>query len=136
MKPFKYLLVLALVLSIFTSCKKDDDSMETMLDNAALIVGTWHYTMGTTNGTLDPPEDCQEFFAVTFREDLNMTIFDREGANCETSIQIQGTYSINENTLTVNTGETLTGEILELTANILKIRFVEGSVTEVETYEK
>ena len=135
MKNISKLLVLALITVSLIGCNKGDDSDDATMTNAPLT-GTWHFVNSTTNGVVDPTEPCQEFFAVTFRDNLTITIFERTGTNCETSTQQQGTYTRNGNTLTVVAPTTVTGEILTLTSNALSIQFMEGTDVSVENYSR
>lgn len=136
MKNLKTLFVFSLVLLSFVSCSKDDDSTDQKLDNASLIAGTWRLISTSTNGVTDPEEDCQEFFSATFRDDLTLTISEKEGVNCDLTVQSSGTYVINSSVITITMGDTFDGEIVTLNATMLTLKFVANGITNVENYTK
>ena len=110
------------------SCSSDDNSTP---NTNELIIGEWNYTSQTLNGeNLEFEDDCQkdfEYQIYTANGSYQQTEFENiSGAGCESVSPTNGTWIINENTLSLTIdGDTNTLTISELTQNnlVYKINF-------------
>lgn len=117
MKKFAFLFIA--IFAMLSSCSNDDDS-----SNHGNIVGKWAYhTFTTNNGTPIPYDDhetCGKDY-LEFRSDN--TFQEIDVWDCELDVIDFGTYTKNNNILTVvSDGYTYTAEIVELTNSRLKLK--------------
>jgi len=138
MKKLLYLFI-AIVIP-FTSCKKDDDAMDTD-SNEANIVGTWKLASETENGTPVDLGPCD--FIVTFNQNGSGSDESTFGDNCEMTENDNFTYTINEDQLSITyPGDgTFTVEIESLSNTTLVIKDVdieegEEDFTYIQTFTK
>ncbi len=153
MRTFK-LIALAALVTVFASCKNNDDDGGT--PDVDLILGLWTGTgvdySGTTvteasgqtitadftgesfdeNYTLNISSDPNEFTSEgTYSLELTTTVLGQSSTETVTGLTLfdSGTWELNGSELTITSGgETSTGTIVELTENTLRI-----SATEEET---
>ena len=93
-----YLIILVFVISMFSSCKKDDDEIA-VSDRATALLGQWEYTAIGTDRAVDINGDgmvnIDLFNTQEIRQCIkdNLTFFTERGEN------EKGDYSINDNGL-------------------------------------
>ncbi|MEM6514990.1 MAG: lipocalin family protein [Bacteroidota bacterium] len=142
MRPLKInLLFLFLATTLCFNCSDDDDDMGlgNSSDFPQLIVGSWRFASGTTDGNPTMVQDqCELQFTFSFAADGNFTTTSFSGPNCATSTQGSGTYSISGNVLTLNTTQgSGQAEITGLNSSTLSVRYEDDNgSTIVENYNK
>ena len=93
-----YLIILVFVISMFSSCKKDDDEIA-VSDRATALLGQWEYTAIGTDRAVDINGDGMVNIALFNTQEIrqcikdNLTFFTERGEN------EKGDYSINDNGL-------------------------------------
>ncbi len=102
MKTLKYISIFALTI-LFFNCSKNDDNSETIDgDLETLILGSWKIESKTLNGEVvelscvNGLSSIYTFNVTNFSYGVDMT----DGNDCVT-IPFSGTYSINENIVTI-----------------------------------
>jgi hypothetical protein len=137
MKTLKLLLVSILSTSLlFTSCSSDDSDSDTG-NKAELIQGSWRFVSSTTNGITDTFEDsCALLLTLSFT-DSPLVRQEFSGDNCEFNSQINGSYEIKGEILTISFPEaTIPWLILTLDEVNLSIMRMSNGITFIENYSK
>ncbi|WP_037320179.1 lipocalin family protein [Salegentibacter sp. Hel_I_6] len=121
-----FLLLAFLSFGLFTACDTDNDSAETQQLNADLF-GTWFIDAMIIEGEEIPyndHEDCGKDY-VEFNEDGSYRQIDVWG--CEEDVDAEGTYTANENTisLTLNDREMVVMDIVTLNSETLLVEGLE-----------
>lgn len=132
-KVFAFLVIVMLSLSIFISCKNDNDDNETVQNGS--IIGTWTGVSNSITGTPDSSP-------IQFTEEGKVYFtYKHFGSNGQDTVE-SGKWTKNENKLTIKWDEADAGlettyfTITELTSSSLKWEFKDGGNTITETYKK
>jgi hypothetical protein len=110
MKQFTYLLIcLITITSIFTRCKKDEQTT-TKRNFNEVIIGTWKYykteisDTNTTNGNITTSTQATEVY-WTFKSDGNLT------GTSDGAPNVNGTYTATNNVLIINIDNSYTNNV-------------------------
>ncbi|MFK5878108.1 MAG: lipocalin family protein [Flavobacteriaceae bacterium] len=127
MKRINQLMLFAFLVFSLVSCDDDDVTV-------ASIIGSWEFVSSTTDGVLDPAEDCP--FEITF--DANtVSVKEFYGDNCEDIDTYSFDYSIDGNEITsFQDGQNYTSRIVTLSETTLIIENIDEDEVFVETYRR
>ncbi len=93
-----YFIIIILLFSFISSCKKDDDEI-LVADRAKAILGQWEYTGITTDTAVDINGDGTVNIDLFNTQEIRQCIKDNLTFFTEMDIPGEGDYSINENGL-------------------------------------
>ena len=139
MECLKNFLILTLIVVTTFSCSSNDDgeagnngSDNLSTDNLSKIQGTWFFLSRSTDGVVDPLEDCETFNSFTFEASF-VSVQVASGSDCNTTESTAEDYSINGNILNVGG---FTVEIITLNSSTLIVGYTEDGDEIIEVYDK
>lgn len=131
------LAIASLAIGLLFSCDDKDDGGNSQ-SYEELIVGEWNFVSQTVNGESEEYSDpChKEFEVLSFDEDesyMQTEFEDLTGAGCEQVDSSTGTWSIDDNTLTLN-GQS--AQIIKLDDDVLVISYADGDESIVDNLKR
>ena len=136
MNTLKKLSIALVLICAMASCSKSDDTVAAPT-NAELVIGLWQLQSATQDGNPVVLGACELAHTIRFTEAGMLTQTFYSGTNCSVATPTTGTYTINGDSITANSGSSASiVRIVSITSTSFSVEFDESGILVVNNYIK